>query len=105
MKKDNKTENILIRCTPQEKEFIKLAATLKELNVSEYLINSSIKPLDLDKKKSQGFLYEINKIGVNLNQLVRKINQFEITDEISILQYVELISSQLDEAIEVYKGL
>ncbi|MEW9900912.1 plasmid mobilization relaxosome protein MobC [Chitinivorax sp. PXF-14] len=106
MKKETKDETIIIRCTRKEKEFIKLTATLKEFkSISDYLLASTIYPQSLDKKKAQSMLYEVNKIGVNLNQISRKINQFELTDPLEIIQYLELINSQLEEVVRVYKEL
>lgn len=65
MKKELKTENIIIRCTPQEKEFIKITSTLKEFNsVSDYILSSTIYPQNLDKKKSQSLVYEFNKCAI-----------------------------------------
>ena len=106
MTKENKTEIIILRATKNEKEYIKLTASLKDFkSISDYVISSLIYPQRLDRKKAQSMLYEVNKIGINLNQISRKINQFELTNELEILQYLELINSQLEELISVYKEL
>lgn len=49
--------------------------------------------------------YEVNKIGVNLNQIVRKINQFELTNQDEILEKISLIESQLEEILRTYKKI
>ncbi|WP_304349391.1 hypothetical protein [Comamonas testosteroni] len=109
MKTQTKTEVIPIRCTPQEKEFIRLTATLKEFNsVSDYILSSTIYPQNLDKKKSQSLVYEFNKIGVNFNQLTKKINQSdELTkhDKIELLQYFNYFYAQFEELLKVHRGL
>lgn len=107
MQKETKTEIINIRVSKQEKEFIKLTSTLKEFkSISDYITCSLIYPQALDRKKSQSMLYEFNKVGVNINQLTRKINQSDDltkNDKAELLQYFELFHSQFEQIIEIYK--
>lgn len=109
MQKENKTEIINLRVSKSEKEFIKLTATLKEFkSISDYITCSLIYPQSLDKKRSQSMLYEINKIGVNFNQLTKKINQSdELTknDKVELIQYFNYFYDQFEEIVKIFKEL
>ena len=45
-------------------------------------------------------LRELNKIGVNMNQIARAINSHKLTDRIAITQALSQISDQLDEVLK-----
>jgi len=70
-----KTKLLQIRVDEQEDQFIGLKmAEHGYKNKSEYIRNSIISPIRHDKKRQLQMLYEINKIGVNLNQAMRKMH-------------------------------
>lgn len=70
-----KNSAIYFRVTEAEKYYIELKAKERNFsNLSEFIIASIIKPEVLDKKKMKDMAYEVNKIGVNLNQCVRKMH-------------------------------
>jgi len=105
MKTKTKKTNIILRITEEEKEFIKLTATIKNFtSVSDYIRSSLIYPQRLDKKLSQDLIYEINKIGVNLNQVSRRNNK---NNEVNIetRNGINNIYFQLEELVKIYKEL
>lgn len=102
MKKDN---GIYLRCTYFEKEFIKKKAKLKNYTkVSEFILNSLIYPEKLDVKKMKDMVYEVNKIGVNLNQAVRKMHSDnEINEE--LIEAIKETNLRLEMVLNTFKKL
>ena len=49
-------------------------------SLSDFCRNSLLKPSRLNYVKHQAMLYEVNKIGVNLNQVVRAMHRRQIGD-------------------------
>ena len=81
---DMKTEMLRVRMTPEEKAALHRQASLHRKSMSEYIRNvASIVRM----------IYEINKIGVNINQIAKKYNEH---------QYVEPSADLLDKLDEVY---
>lgn len=106
MKTKNRDKRLNARATQEEYEFILLTAQLKNYkSISEYIIDSLVYPQNLDNKKSQNMTYEVNKIGVNLNQISRKINQLELTDTEQIFEKISMIEAQLEEILRTYKKI
>lgn len=106
MKTKNRDKRLNARATEEEYEFILLTAQLKNYkSISEYIIDSLVYPQNLDNKKSQNMTYEVNKIGVNLNQISRKINQLELTDTEQIFEKISMIEAQLEEILRTYKKI
>lgn len=106
MKTKNRDKRLNARATEEEYEFILLTAQLKNYkSISEYIIDSLVYPQNLDNKKSQSMTYEVNKIGVNLNQISRKINQLELTDTEQIFEKISMIEAQLEEILKTYKKI
>lgn len=73
----NKTENILMRVTKEQKEFIKNKSEKMGFNsVTAFLIESAKNHfrLNIDMSVYRKLTNEINYIGKNINSLVRKIN-------------------------------
>jgi predicted RNA-binding protein with PIN domain len=105
MNTKTKKTNLIFRLTEEEKQFIEMTATLKNFHsVSDYIRCSLIYPQQLDRKISQDLIYEINKIGVNLNQMTRRVNKKKSIDN-DFLQEIALFNSQLEQVINLYKEL
>lgn len=49
------------------------------------------------KKTDPELLYELNKIGVNLNQIARKLNEKNDINTVSILQELVILEKKLSE--------
>ncbi|MBV5292433.1 MAG: plasmid mobilization relaxosome protein MobC [Curvibacter lanceolatus] len=94
-----------IRLTQEEDDYIKLCSFQKNYSsVSEYIRTCSIRPLNLDDKLATDFHKEINRIGINLNQISRKVNSNKLIDK-EVAQLLYLITEQLEEAFNLYVGL
>ena len=72
--KENKSQSILIRVSPTEKEEIEKKAKLVGKSVANYLISLSQNQRIVVAKKLPKLIFEINKIGVNVNQIAAVAN-------------------------------
>lgn len=99
----NKTDLIRVRVTPTEKQYIRAKVEETGFNtISEYMLASSIKPFNLHKKKMNGMVYELNKIGINLNQAMKYYNLGRI-DGNRLTNSIETIERELKDLLEIYK--
>ena len=71
---ENKTERIFIRVSPTEKKEIEEKAKLANQSVANYLITLSKNQRIVVAKKMPRLITEINKIGVNINQITAVAN-------------------------------
>lgn len=101
-----KREKLLqIRLSDNEEKFIKLKMSeFGYTNCSDYVRTSLICPLNRNRKKMQSLLYEVNKIGVNLNQAIHLMHRKGVTDK-DLLRSIEITNDLLLELIRVYKTL
>lgn len=94
-----------IRVSEEEAQFIKLKMSeFGYTNCSDYIRTSLICPLNRNRKKMQSLLYEVNKIGVNLNQAIHLMHRKGITDK-DLLYSIEVTNKLLLELIKVYQSL
>jgi len=104
-----KTVRKTVRFSPEEAEKLELIAKAKGITVSELIRNSvlgipipeRISPERLIKRNRLfgSLLYEINKIGVNLNQITKHCNQYREVD-ILVLEKVVETERVLKELVE-----
>jgi Arc/MetJ-type ribon-helix-helix transcriptional regulator len=100
-----KTKLLQVRLTEQEDQFIEQKMIEHGYkNKSEYVLNSVISPIYHDKKRQQKMLYEVNKIGVNLNQAMRRMHATGFVD-INTKVNIDLTLSALNEILEIYTKL
>ena len=75
---DMKTEMLRVRMTPEEKAALHRQASLHRKSMSEYIRNVAKCPPDVTRDEFDAsivrMIYEINKIGVNINQIAKKVN-------------------------------
>lgn len=94
---DMKTEILRVRMTPEEKAALNEQASLHHKTMSEYIRSVAKCPPDVTRDEFESsivrMIYEINKIGVNINQIAKKYNEH---------QYVEPSADLLDKLDEVY---
>jgi len=65
-------ESIEIRCTADEKDSLKEKAASLDLNLSEFVRRASLgMPVSAKSRQLDSLIYELNRIGTNLNQLIR----------------------------------
>jgi Arc/MetJ-type ribon-helix-helix transcriptional regulator len=94
-----------VRVSQQEKEFIEAKAKENDYsNVSEFVRHRLIYPQHLDKKRMKDMLYQVNKIGVNLNQLTSKVNT-ENKIDVEVLQTIKAIEERFEAIINTYKNI
>ena len=94
---DMKTEMLRVRMTLEEKAALHRRASLHRKSMSEYIRSVAKCPPDVTRDEFDAsivrMIYEINKIGVNINQIAKKYNEH---------QYVEPSADLLDKLDEVY---
>ena len=77
--KNIKTEIVRVRMTVAQKEELQRLAGEKQMTVSDYIRTASARPPDVTRAEFDHEIirlrYEINKIGVNINQIAKKYNE------------------------------
>ena len=75
---DAKTEILRVRMTPMEKAALSRQANDQHKTMSEYIRSIAKCPPEVTRDEFEGsilqMIYEINKIGVNINTVCRRIN-------------------------------
>lgn len=83
MRTEKRTEILLVRLTKKEKESLNQLAKENGQNVSSYVRTILARPPDVTRKEFEEInlrlVYEINKIGVNINQIAKKYNEYRLT--------------------------
>ena len=74
MNKENKTGQLLITVTSTEKKNIQEKALAAHMSVSSYMIKLSEDKKIIVAEKIPQLLYEISKIGTNINQVAKIAN-------------------------------
>ena len=74
MTEEKRSEELHFRVTPTEKKEIEAKAKLVGKSVANYLISLSQNQRIVVAKKLPKLIYEINKIGVNVNQIAAVAN-------------------------------
>lgn len=72
MKKEYETH---IRLNIKEKEQISLKAKKANMTLSKYMIESSLKATIIVPKDNSEYITELRRIGNNINQIAKKVNQ------------------------------
>ena len=101
----NKTVSILFRVTPKECEAIKSKAKKSGLSMSEFIRRSlngqkitTAPPVDF-----YTLLWQIKRIGSNLDQLLRKLNTFGIAYSLDLERCEDDIKDMKRLLIETYQ--
>ena len=104
-KAKNKTVSILFRVTPKECEAIQRKAKKSGLSMSEFIRRSlngqkiaTAPPVDF-----YTLLWQIKRIGSNLDQLLRKLNTFGIAYSLDLERCEEDIKDMKRLLIETYQ--
>jgi hypothetical protein len=79
------TSKILLRVTPTEHQRIKKRATEYELSLSRYAVESALRDQPLatkaERERQIAALFELRKIGINLNQIAHGIHSARLTKQ------------------------
>lgn len=110
----NKTEIIRVRVTEKEKELIYKNAAKAGLDFSKYVRHVAIskQPIiikdigDLEEVESKigNIEYEINKLGVNINQIAKVLNEGNVVPSTtinSLLKVLKRLDSRMEKINEV----
>lgn len=85
MKTEHRSASLIVRLTPTEKENLCQAARQRQETVSEYVRRNTALPPPVTRKEYNRLklelIYEIRKIGVNINQIAKKYNEYRLTGE------------------------
>lgn len=101
--KENRADNLHIRISKKEKEMISSRAGALGVSISTYLRKLLLQEPIISKTDIQT-VFEIKKIGVNLNQLAKHINTLPIDDEIrNSLLIIENYINELKQITERIK--
>ena len=74
MNREKKTVEICVRVTPTEKKELQEKADAAHLSLSRYLVKSGSDHKMLQTQNIAGLIYEIRKIGININQIAHVAN-------------------------------
>lgn len=96
-KYDDKFIKKTIRFTPDEFEKVEIERAKTNLDFTNFcksaILKLKVKTKD-EENFSQDLIYQINKIGINLNQIARAVNQ---KDRVAVLTELVEIEKQLRE--------
>jgi Arc/MetJ-type ribon-helix-helix transcriptional regulator len=100
-----KSKKIQVRLTEDEFEKIRqFMADYEYRNLSEFIRDGALKPSRKNKKLMGSMIYEVNKIGVNLNQAIHRLHLQEI-DHTELLKVINQTNHILSNILCVYGKL
>ena len=74
MKKTNKTTNIILRVTEEDKKYIKEQAALANMNVSQFILTTAYNTKIVVNNNIPELLLGMTRIGTNINQIAHLCN-------------------------------
>ena len=93
---ERKSEEIHLRMTPTEKKEIEEKAKLVGKSVANYLLSLSQIQRIVVAKKLPTLIYEINKIGVNVNQITAVANSQKYVSKEMLIKVREELQKVVD---------
>lgn len=109
-KDGNKTETITIKLTKKEKKQIEENAKKLDITVAQYsryvlmknrpIIIKNLIELEPIEKSIGDLIYQIKKIGNNLNQISKNLNQGGYIDNKTVLSIIN-VSEKLDKRVKL----
>lgn len=97
--KENKSERIYLRVTSEEKELITKSARSADMNISEYILCLVKKKRVVNIRGFPDLLYQIAKIGININQITAAINtkhSATIEEILNVQKLLNLVNERLN---------
>lgn len=93
---ENRTVFVKLRMTPQEKVELQARAKALDMNMSDYIRMVSARPPEVTRRQYDELIdraiYEVHKIGVNINQIAKKYNENEyITPSERLLEKMDRV--------------
>ncbi len=107
--KEARTEMVKVRMTAEEKATLTQQAKAKGMNVSDYIRKISARPPNVTRGEFetavQKSIYEIHKIGVNVNQVAKKYNEnVYVQPRDELIRYLNRVYELLYELTEFIKS-
>lgn len=96
---DGKKEQIHFRVTSEEKELITKSARSADMNISEYILCLVKKKRVVNIRGFPDLLYQIAKIGININQITAAINtkhSATIEELLKVQKLLNLVNERLN---------
>lgn len=100
--KENKTKNIVIRLTEEEKDKLVKRAGSVGKSLSSYIREVSLKG-NITSKTDIQTVYELKKIGANINQLVKHANMLPVDE--NVRQLLTRMNEYLSDIDRIKKNL
>ena len=106
---DTKTEILRVRMTPVEKAALSRQANDQHKTMSEYIRSIAKCPPEVTRDEFEGsilqMIYEINKIGVNINQIAKKYNEHNYVEpRADLLEKLDEVYGMMKSTIRFMKG-
>lgn len=106
---DTKTEILRVRMTPVEKAALSRQANDQHKTMSEYIRSIAKCPPEVTRDEFDGsilqMIYEINKIGVNINQIAKKYNEHNYVEpRADLLEKLDEVYGMMKSTIRLMKG-
>ena len=110
---DAKTEILRVRMTPMEKAALSRQANDQHKTMSEYIRSIAKCPPEVTRDEFEGsilqMIYEINKIGVNINQIAKKYNEHNYVEQrrerrADLLEKLDEVYGMMKSTIRLMKG-
>ena len=100
--KKNRTEVIRARLSEEEKEQVLKHAKTEGVSLSMYLRKSVLRERIASKTDIQT-VFELKKIGTNLNQLAKHVNTLPVEE--NILESLKVLDNYIDELKQITSKL
>lgn len=102
--KEKRDQVLHFRLTKSEKaELInKVDGNLSDW-IRELVLSGKPKKTRKAKPVNKELLYELNRIGVNINQIAKRLNQFDDLEKIDVILSLQSIEESMKELREIYK--
>ena len=101
MNREKKTVEICVRVTPAEKKELQEKADAAHLSLSRYLVKSASDRKMLQTENIAKLIYEIRKIGINVNQIAHVANGQRFILQSNLVS----LNRHMDAVIEITKKI
>ena len=101
MDREKKTVEICVRVTPAEKKELQEKADAAHLSLSRYMVKSASDRKMLQTENIAKLIYEIRKIGININQIAHVANGQRFILQSDLVS----LNRHMDAIIEITKKI
>ena len=101
MNREKKTVEICVRVTPAEKKELQEKANAAHLSLSRYMVKSASDRKMLRTENIAKLIYEIRKIGINVNQIAHVANGQRFILQSDLVS----LNRHMDAVIEITKKI